>query len=545
MGPENRRILIATAVSVAILVGWQLLFPPHRAPHGPVLHGGGDAAAPAAGSAAAALPGAAPSPAAPAPAPGAPEQLVSLQGNGFRAVLSSHGGALVHLVLDGKKFQREVDGRTEQIDLVQVAPGEPFPLALTGSAQLGGAGDPITDPAARAPMTVVAQDATSVAFEGRLGAATVRKTIRLTGRPFELAVEVSIAGAPAGATASLLYPGFLPPAAAKHGFFSGPAVDLMIPVCRAGDRTERFKVDGDDAEKQFDGPAGWAGLDRHFFVEALFPAVPGGRCLFRKGTERGAAAALLQWPIDPSGAAARFTLFAGPKELDTLRGYGRSFETAIDYGVVTNFFAFFAQILLRVMRWFHGFAGNWGVAIILLTVSVKLLLYPLTLKSMKSMNEMRKLQPEIEKLKERFGADKEKLNLAVMQLYQQHKVNPLGGCLPMVLQMPIWFALYASLQTSVELYREPFLWMRDLTQHDPYFILPLAMGITSFVMQRLSPQPADSSQAKMMLYFFPGFFTIIMLMVPSGLTLYIFVNNLLSIVQQQAVNRMGGRVARA
>jgi YidC/Oxa1 family membrane protein insertase len=124
-----------------------------------------------------------------------------------------------------------------------------------------------------------------------------------------------------------------------------------------------------------------------------------------------------------------------------------------------------------------------------------------------------------------------------MQLYQQHKVNPLGGCLPMLLQMPIWFALYATLQTSVELYREPFLWIRDLTAHDPIFILPLGMGISMFLMQRMSPQPADNAQAKMMLYFMPIFFTFLMLFLPAGLTLYILVNNVLSIAQQQLLMR--------
>jgi YidC/Oxa1 family membrane protein insertase len=186
-----------------------------------------------------------------------------------------------------------------------------------------------------------------------------------------------------------------------------------------------------------------------------------------------------------------------------------------------------------VMQWFERLVHNWGVAIILLTVLVKALLYPLTAKSVASMNEMRKLQPEIEKLKQKYAGDREKLNLATMQLYQQHKVNPLGGCLPMLLQLPIWFALYATLQTSVELYRASFLWMTDLTRHDPYFILPIAMGASSFIMQKLSPQPADSAQAKMMLYFMPGFFTVLMLFVPGGLTLYIFVNNVLSIAQQQ------------
>ena len=173
------------------------------------------------------------------------------------------------------------------------------------------------------------------------------------------------------------------------------------------------------------------------------------------------------------------------------------------------------------------------------------MLFPLTYKSMQSMNEMRKLQPEIEKLKAKYGDDREKMNVAVMQLYQQHKVNPLGGCLPMLLQMPIWFALYAALQTSVELYREPFLWITDLTAEGPVLHPAVAMGVSSFLMQKLSPQPADNTQAKMMLYFFPIFFTFIMLNVPAGLTLYIFVNNLLSIAQQQVMMQEAGADHRA
>jgi YidC/Oxa1 family membrane protein insertase len=243
--------------------------------------------------------------------------------------------------------------------------------------------------------------------------------------------------------------------------------------------------------------------------------------------------AALHVPVEGGGKNLSLTVYAGPKDLDTLRGYGRAFDTVVDYGAMARPFAFFSRILLYVMRWFERLAGNWGVAIILLTVLVKLLLYPLTAKSVASMNEMRKLQPEIEKLKAKYGSDRDKMNQAMMQLYQQHKVNPLGGCLPMLLQLPIWFALYATLQTSVELYREPFLWIQDLTRHDPFFIFPVAMGISSFVMQKISPQPADNAQAKMMLYFMPIFFSAIMLFVPAGLTLYIFVNNVLSIAQQQ------------
>ena len=189
------------------------------------------------------------------------------------------------------------------------------------------------------------------------------------------------------------------------------------------------------------------------------------------------------------------------------------------------------------MQKFHAFARNWGVAIVLLTVLVKALLYPLTVKSMRSMQEMKNLQPKVDALKARYGDDKEKMNQEVMRLYQTHKVNPLGGCLPLLLQMPVWLALYATLQTSVELYRQQFLWLKDLTAYDPYYILPLAMGVSSFVMQKLSPQPADNAQAKMLLYFMPAFFTFIMLKLPAGLTLYILVNNLLSIAQQQWLMR--------
>jgi YidC/Oxa1 family membrane protein insertase len=288
---------------------------------------------------------------------------------------------------------------------------------------------------------------------------------------------------------------------------------------------------------RLEGTAQWAGLDQGYFVAAVFPAEPAGTCLFTSGPVKGSAATVLRLPVE--GGAKRYSLkvYAGPKDLDVLKTYGRGFDSAIDYGAMARPFAFFARLLLYVMRWFEGLAGNWGVAIVLLTLLVKVLLYPLTAKSMQSMNEMRKLQPEIEKLKAKFGSDREKLNLATMQLYQQHKVNPLGGCLPMLLQLPIWFALYATLQTSVELYREPFLWVEDLTRKDPYYVLPLLMGVSSYVMQRLSPQPADNTQAKMMLYFMPAFFTFIMLSVPAGLTLYIFVNNVLSIVQQQYMMR--------
>jgi YidC/Oxa1 family membrane protein insertase len=525
---DNRRILYATVLSVGILVLWQFLFPPKKEEAPPAT--APQAAAPAPAPAQGPVPAA---PAVPAPAPDAPEEVVTLAGDGFRATFTSHGGALKSLVLEGHKFRREQEKKDVQIDLVRVARGQPFPFAVVASPELGGAQDLATDPGARAPMRVVSRSADAVAFEGRVGTLNVKKSFRLTGKPYEIAADIEVTGASTAGGMAVLFPGYTPPDASKGGMFSGPPLDVEQPVCRAGDDTERFDLASKDAGEKLPGAVEWIGVDAGYFIAAAHPKEPLGTCVFARGPEQGTGLAALYVPVEGGERRISLIVYGGPKDLDLLRGYGRAFDTAINYGAMASPFAFFARILLYVMRWLEKVANNWGVAIILLTLLVKVLLYPLTAKSMKSMNEMRKLQPEIEKLKAKFAGDREKLNQATMHLYQQHKVNPLGGCLPMLVQLPIWFALYATLQTSVELYREPFLWMKDLTRHDPYFILPIAMGLSSFLMQKISPQPADNTQAKMMLYFMPGFFTILMLFVPGGLTLYIFVNNVLSIAQQQ------------
>jgi YidC/Oxa1 family membrane protein insertase len=544
---DTKRILVAALGSVLILFLWNEFVTPK--PKGPAPEkapaAGAPAAPPAPGSAPPAAPAAAPPAAPPAQAAAltAPEELVVLETAEARATFSSHGGTLKSLRLKGETYRRRAKGSEaeEAVDLVAVAKGEAEPFAIAPSPELGGTGDPATDPAVRAPMRVVGRDAASVTFEGRVGAVDVRKTFRVGPKPFEIQLDLAVSGGAAPGAVSLLYPAYQPPDAPTPGFFSGGEVfESVVPVCRAGDKTVRF-----DAKEKLEMVAGtprWFGLDQHYFVSAVLPAAEAGECFFAKLGAPGASAAGIRLTVN-GPTRATFTAFAGPKQVDLLKAYGRGLESAIDYGPVTNFFAFFARILLWVMQRFHGLIHNWGVAIILLTVLVKVLLFPLTHKSMQSMQEMRKLQPEVEKLKAKFGDDKEKMNVAVMQLYQQHKVNPLGGCLPLLLQMPVWLALYATLQTSVELYRQPFLWIRDLTAYDPIYVLPLAMGASSFVMQKLSPQPADNTQAKMLLYFMPAFFTFIMLKLPAGLTLYIFVNNLLTIVQQQWLMRKDAAAA--
>lgn len=226
-------------------------------------------------------------------------------------------------------------------------------------------------------------------------------------------------------------------------------------------------------------------------------------------------------------------IFAGPKDIDILKMQGSQLEEVIDLG----WFSAIAKPFLFTLKFFYKYVGNYGLAIIIITVILKILFYPLTHKSYKSMKEMQKLQPKMEKLKEKHKGDRNALNQEVMKLYQEHKVNPLGGCLPMVVQIPVFFALYKALMFSIELRHAPFyFWITDLSAKDPYYVTPIIMGATMFIQQKMTPTNMDPMQAKMMLMM-PVIFTFMFLSFPSGLVLYWLVNNVLSISQQYYINK--------
>jgi YidC/Oxa1 family membrane protein insertase len=209
-------------------------------------------------------------------------------------------------------------------------------------------------------------------------------------------------------------------------------------------------------------------------------------------------------------------------------------ELTVDYGLLT----IISQPLFWVLQKIHGVVGNWGWAIILLTVLIKLVFYKLSETSGKSMAKMRKLQPRIKSLQERYKDDRQALSQAMMAMYKREKVNPAAGCLPILVQMPVFLALYWVLLESVETRQAPFiLWIQDLSSKDPYFILPLLMGITMFIQQKLNPAPPDPVQAKVMMAL-PIVFTVFFAFFPAGLVLYWFTNNLLSIAQQWRINRV-------
>jgi YidC/Oxa1 family membrane protein insertase len=244
-------------------------------------------------------------------------------------------------------------------------------------------------------------------------------------------------------------------------------------------------------------------------------------------------------PVDLApGETAEYQVleYAGPKEREILAAVGggkADLSQLIDLG----FFSVIAKVLVAFLLKVHSVLPNWGIAIILLTLTARVLLFPLAVPSIRSMVKMRELKPELDAITDKYKDDPQAKGLAQMELWRKHNINPLKGCLPQLASMPVWFALYTTLQTAVELYNIPFLWFPDLSQPDKFYILPFIIGATSYFQQKLLPMQGDPAQQKMMLYFMPAMFTVFMLFLPAGLGVYMFSNGVLTIVQQQIVER--------
>ena len=321
------------------------------------------------------------------------------------------------------------------------------------------------------------------------------------------------------------------------GFGMKPYVGAAIT--QPDDRYNKIDFDEmDEALNPADVDTGWIALLQHYFVSAWIPSKDhslkyelgqySGRDLYYLGFTQPAAAI-------PAGGQATFEakFYVGPKDQYRLQEVAEHLELTVDYGILW----WAAQFLYWILQLIQGFVGNWGVAIILLTCLIKLLFFPLSAASYKSMARMRKLTPKMQALKERYGDDRQALSQETMKLYQKEKVNPLGGCLPILIQMPIFLALYWVLIEAVELRHAPFIaWIQDLSAKDPWYLLPIAMGASMVVQMRLNPTPPDPMQAKVM-QFMPIMFAVMMAFFPAGLVLYWTVNNLLSIAQQWVITR--------
>lgn len=308
------------------------------------------------------------------------------------------------------------------------------------------------------------------------------------------------------------------------------------------DKEKYAKVSFDDIEKGKDkyakfGDDGWVAMVQHYFLSAWLPKNAGHREFYARKAGEGlydVGTILPVGAIQPrTNKEFSATLYAGPQEQDKLNSLAPGLGLTVDYGWLTVI----AAPIFWALSFIHKYVGNWGVAIILLTVFIKLLFFPLSAKSYRSMAQMKVLGPKLQKLKEHYGDDRQKLHQAMMELYKTEKVNPLGGCLPIVVQIPVFISLYWVLLASVEIRHSPFIfWIHDLSAPDPFYVLPIVMGITMLIQTKLNPTPPDPIQAKVMMIM-PLAFSIFFFFFASGLVLYWLVNNVLSIAQQWTITR--------
>jgi YidC/Oxa1 family membrane protein insertase len=303
------------------------------------------------------------------------------------------------------------------------------------------------------------------------------------------------------------------------------------------------KVDFDDMEDsqlKLNFQGGWIAMLQHYFLSAWIPPQDGTNLAYSiANTTRQPATYTIGLrsanALVSPGNSTEFTsqLFIGPKLVKRLEEITPGLELTVDYGVLT----FLSKPLYWLLSLYHSYVGNWGLAIILLTLTIKAVFYKLSETSYRSMAKMRKVGPRLKTLKERYGSDKKRMNQAMMELYKTEKINPMGGCLPILVQIPVFIALYWALLETVDLRQAPFIfWIEDLSVKDPFFVLPIIMGISMVIQQKLNPTPPDPIQAKVMMAL-PFVFTFFFAFFPSGLVLYWVVNNILSIAQQWVITK--------
>lgn len=301
------------------------------------------------------------------------------------------------------------------------------------------------------------------------------------------------------------------------------------------------KIDKDTPEKELElkGSVQWVALQDKYFISVMMPKQ--GEAVLVKTEVPKVVSAGVRMPASGAASSVALQLYAGPKEYDTLRSLNVGLEDMIDFGWFIygswTFVKAVAKPIFYVLRFIHDYIPNYGITIILLTVGIKLLFVPLQYKSYKSMKMMKAIQPKIAAVQEKYKGDRDRLNKELMKLYREQKVNPLGGILPMFLQMPVFIALFNVLYMSIDLRQAPFmLWVTDLSVQDPFYVLPIIMGATMFIQQKITPNTMDPTQAKIMLIL-PIGMTFLFINFPAGLVLYWMTNNILTITQQLVTDR--------
>lgn len=529
----------------------------------PKLTGGGHPKQPIPEETYANAPGFAPDRVDPAPegqppnAPPAEGEICTIEADRYKAELSTRGAAIKHFVITDAQYANGPEG----FDLSTTPDNERW-RSLRTLFRAEGANDQV--PFDRFLWTLDKnEDKHACTFRYDAEGVKLTKVVRASERPFELEVTTTVEN-----TAD---------APKKHRFEIGTyayrfnrevkgnlgrvSPFLTELMCASSDAVERKgKDDYKEGPFTLDNTDRFAAVTNYYFGQALVPAEgdsPQCWTLAEKWYGAGqdpdddnAAAiyhAKLRYPekqLAPHEVATyKQTAFFGPKERNVLAAVGGG-RAKLGELINLGFFSPVAKFLVMVLVFFHDHVTpSWGLAIILMTLCLRLALFPLSLKQIRTTIGMRKLKPELDELSKKFGSDTQARNLATMELYRKRGVNPLGGCLPQVVQMPVWWAMYTTLQTAVEMYHRKFLWFQDLSVADPYYILPILLGGLGFLQARLMPQQPgqDPAQQRMMMYMMPAIFTVMMLFLPAALGVYMMTNSLLGILQQVLVEQYAKR----
>jgi YidC/Oxa1 family membrane protein insertase len=536
---DTKRVIIAIILCVGVLAVWAKLNPPQppaTQPQAPI-------AQPTSPSAPAAV---APSPN-PAPVANQPEREAELLTPDVRFVFTTTGGALKHAELKDPKFRDATGGHdlvttheVERAAFRTTFAGAAF-ASLGGSWQIGEHTDKV--------VSFVAENA-DVRIEKRYIADATRYRLHLdvivqnkTDRSQDHAMLLALDGRQ-------------DPEKKGGGFLTGGAANLSSVLCYANGEVERVAVEKlakDPFEKT--GTVPWFGSDEKFFLLAGAPypedAAHERTC---KGTSVdgsvGEATLRFASRTVPAHASTTYPLaiFAGPKFITDLEavtpgGVEIGLERAVD---VSSKLTYVARPILFLLKFFYRYVHNWGVAIILLTLFIKLVTFYPTQRSLLSAKKMQKLAPKMNAIRKKYENDRQRQSVETMNLYKAHGVSPFGGCLPSLIQMPIWIALYSTLNYAVELYRAPFIFhIHDLTAKDPFYITPLLMGGVMFLQMRMSPASPDNQQQQTMQVMMPVMFTAFSLVLPSGLALYMLTSYLIGILQQLYINHLDRKGATA
>ncbi len=527
----DNRLGLALALSLGILIGFQFLFPPPPRPESP-------AVTEVAGSASGALaPGAdsgdltgAPTAAA---APSDPGRILEVRSDLFRAAFASNGGRLVSFELT--RYREDTTRDSAPYNLVRSTGAAPLGLVWRNEA-----GAIVDDRSVVYELSATSPEASATApavltMVGKTSSgATITKTLEVRSGTYLLDFKVSTEGLAATPLAV---------AWSREIHVHKASADIEGAVGYADGKLHSFDSSTLEETTVVEGQMSWAGYAEHYFLTAFVPEKREALKLVASASDGSGHATL--WTAAPA-TALHYGLYLGPKGMDELTKAGNDLVQAIDLG----WFWFIARPLLWALLLIERAVGNYGWAIILLTAAVRVLFYPVNKKQIEAMKGMQVIQPEVKKIQERYADDREKMNLEMMELYRRHKVNPLAGCLPMLLQLPVFVGLYNVLLQAIELRHAPFLgWMNDLSQPDrlgtlaiPFVtppgipVLTLLMGASMILQQKMTPSTADPAQQRIMMIM-PVVFTVMFVNFPAGLVLYWLFNNVLSIGQQWLSNR--------